>query len=166
MIVCLTGFMGCGKSSVGRALAEGLGFPFIDLDDYIVRMTGRTIKQIFTGGEGDFRDLELKALREVLGKIDGRDWVLSLGGGTLTRPEARELIFGKTVSIYLRARMDTLLERLRGEVDSRPMLRDGRAGELLEKRRDIYEQADYIIDTDGKDIGTIVTDIRDLVQVS
>ena len=165
MIVCLTGFMGCGKSSVGRALAEKLGFPFIDLDDYIVRMTGRTIKQIFTGGEGDFRELELRALREVLGKICGRDWVLALGGGTLTRQEARDLIFGKTTTIYLQARLDTIMERLRGEVDSRPMLRDGKAGDLLEKRRAVYESADYIIPVDGKSVEETVSEIKDLIQI-
>ena len=165
MTVCLTGFMGCGKSSVGRALSEGLGFPFTDLDDYIVRMTGRTITQIFSGGEADFRDLEVRALKEVLGKVCGRDWVLALGGGTLTRPEACELIFGKTVTIYLRAKMDTLMARLQGGVDSRPMLRDGKAGELLSKRSAVYEKADYIIDTDGKDISRVVAEIKDLIQI-
>ena len=165
MTICLTGFMGCGKSSVGRALAEGLGFPFTDLDDYIVRMTGRTVTQIFSGGEADFRDFELRALREVLGKVGGRDWVIALGGGTLTRPEACGLIFGKTVTIYLRAKMDTLAERLKGGIDSRPMLRDGKAGELLSKRAAVYEKADYIIDTDGKDVADVVAEIKDLVQI-
>lgn len=165
MTICLTGFMGCGKSSVGRALSEALGFPFTDLDDYIVRMSGRTIAQIFTGGEADFRDIELRALREVLGKVCGRDWVLSLGGGTLTGEEARDLIFGKTTTVYLRARMDTIMQRLQGEVDSRPMLRDGKAGELLERRRAVYEMADYVIDTDGKDVPAIVSEIKDVIQL-
>ena len=165
MTICLTGFMGCGKSSVGRALSEELGFAFTDLDDYIIRMTGRTIKQIFTGGEADFRDFELRALREVLGKIGGRDWVLALGGGTLTGEEARELVFGKTVTVYLRARMDTLMERLRDGVDSRPMLRNGAAGDLLERRKEVYERADYILDTDGKDIPAVVAEIKEIIQI-
>lgn len=165
MIIFMTGFMGSGKSTVGRALAAAVGFGFTDLDDYIVRMTGRTITQIFLHGEGSFRDIEVRTLKEVLEKIDGRDWVLSLGGGTLTRPEARDLVFGHGISIYLRARIGTIIERLKGEVDSRPMFKDSAADELLQSRSAVYEKADYIIDTDGLSVDAIVREIQDLVQV-
>ena len=165
MVICLTGFMGSGKSSVGRALSSALEFGLTDLDDYIVRMTGRTIKDIFVNGEGSFRDIELQALREVRSKIGDRDWVLSLGGGTLTKSEAQDMIFGHCVSIYLRARIGTIIERLKDEVDSRPMLKDSAIDELLEKRSCVYGRADYIIDTDSRPIEDIVSEIRDLVQV-
>jgi len=157
--------MGCGKSTVGRALAGSLGFPFIDLDDYVVRMTGRSIATIFRGGEASFRDMEIRALREVLGKIGKRDYILALGGGTLVKPEAQELIFGKTVTVYLRASIGTILERTKSEIDSRPLLKGGRAEELLSSRTAVYEKSDYIIDTDSRSVGEIVAEINSLIQV-
>lgn len=156
--------MGCGKSSVGRALAKSLGFPFVDLDDYVVRMTGRSIAAIFRGGEASFRDIETRALREVLAKIGKRDYVVALGGGTLMKQEAQELVFGKTVTVYLRATLGTILERTKAEIDSRPLLKGGSVGELLSRRAPVYEMADYIVNTDGRTIPEIVSEIRELIQ--
>ena len=150
MTISLTGFMGCGKSSTGRALAERLGARFVDLDAEIVARGGRSIPEIFTeGGEAAFRAIELETLRAVLGEADaaGGDTVLALGGGTLTVPQAREIIFARTRCVWLRTRLETIRERL-GDADaSRPLFAD--AETLYAARRDIYALAPYAVDTDG-----------------
>ncbi len=150
MTISLTGFMGCGKSSTGRALAERLGARFVDLDAEIVARGGRSIPEIFTeGGEAAFRAIELETLRAVLDEADaaGGDTVLALGGGTLTVPQAREIIFARTRCVWLRTRLETIRERL-GEADaSRPLFAD--AETLYAARRDISALAPYAVDTDG-----------------
>ena len=87
--------MGCGKSSTGRALAGRLKARFVDLDEEIVARAGRSIPEIFRDGEDAFRTVELETLRAVLDAADAAqgDTVLALGGGALTLPAARELIF-------------------------------------------------------------------------
>lgn len=123
MILCLTGMMGCGKSSVGRALAERTGLPFRDLDEAVEARTGRRIPEIFrTDGEAAFRRLELEALEDLLAR--GEDAVLALGGGTVTTPRCAGLVRERTFCIYLRTSVDTLCERLSagGEAAARPLL--------------------------------------------
>ena len=115
MIISLTGFMGSGKTAVGSALADMLGCKFIDLDAEIARRAGRDIPTIFaSGGEAEFRAMELETLRAVLKKKGGDEpsLVLSLGGGTVTVPEALRLVRDNTLCIWLRATEDTLRERL------------------------------------------------------
>ncbi|MBQ6086457.1 MAG: shikimate kinase [Bacteroidales bacterium] len=181
MIVSLTGFMGSGKSSVGKVLAEKLSCPFVDLDSLIETGEGRSIPEIFaSGGEALFRSLELKYLDTLL---DGAaapqglavtkaspkcsplsvptapiDIVLALGGGTLTKEECAELVREKTFCVYLRASAETLVENLRGSEEGRPMLAGGsledKVEELLAKRESLYEgTARAIIDTDGQTYG-------------
>ena len=150
MIIALTGFMGCGKSSTGHALAARLGARFVDLDGRIAERDGRTIPEIFAeGGEAAFRAVELETLRAVLDEADaeGVDTVLALGGGTLTVPEARELVLSRTRCIWLRASLETLRARL-GESDgSRPLWADAEA--LYARRAPLYAQAPLAVDTDG-----------------
>ena len=135
MIICLIGFMGCGKSSVGRRLSELLCCPFMDLDDVIETREGRSIPEIFaTDGEAVFRQMELSSLqRIVLSEVvinDGKlhltehdaTAVLALGGGTVMTKECAELVKENTCCIYLRASVETLLSHLEGESAGRPML--------------------------------------------
>ena len=115
MTISLTGFMGCGKSSTGRALAERLGARFMDLDAEIVARDGRTIPEIFReGGEAAFRAVELETLRAVLDEAAQApgDVVLALGGGTLTVPAAREIILAETECVFLRTRFETIRAHL------------------------------------------------------
>ena len=143
--------MGCGKSSTGRALARHLGARFVDLDAEIVARTGRSIPEIFRdGGEAAFRAAELEALRAVLDAADaaGMDTVLALGGGTLTRPEARELVFSRTRCVWLRTRLKTIRARLGTADASRPLFQDAEA--LYLSREPVYAQAPFAVDTDGK----------------
>ena len=151
MIIALTGFMGCGKSSVGRELSTLLGIPVVDLDKYIERRAGRKIPDIFAeSGESGFRDLETEALYEVLsGRCADDSFILSLGGGTIVRPENVEMIRERCKMFFLRATVETLNLHLGGEQSQRPLLRSGGFEALLQERAPLYAAAaDYIIDID------------------
>ena len=150
MILTLTGFMGCGKSSTGRELASRLGARFVDLDERIVERCGRAIPDIFReGGEPAFRAVELETLRAVLdGTGVDETLVVALGGGALTLPEARELIFSRTRCIWLRTRLETIRQRLGAADASRPLFKDADA--LYARRESLYAQAPFVVDTDEK----------------
>jgi len=176
MIISLTGFMGCGKSSVGRRLSELLCCRFMDLDEEIEKKEGRSIADIFAAdGEEAFRDIEEESLGIILsGEQRCRGWhgprtphaprtstILSLGGGTIMRKGCAEMVRERTLCIYLKASVETLVKNLEGETDGRPMLASERplrerTAELMSLRSSTYEStAHIIIDTDGKNIEEI-----------
>ena len=150
MIITLTGFMGSGKTTVGKVLADFLDCPFMDLDDLVVKKAGKSIPDIFAqDGEAAFRQLEARILRQTVEKYAGSTVVLALGGGAVTTPASAALLHEKTVCIYLRASLDTLLARLKGETSGRPLADDAMAARLA-AREPLYEEtAHVIIDTDG-----------------
>ncbi|MBR3388294.1 MAG: shikimate kinase [Bacteroidales bacterium] len=150
MMITLTGFMGSGKTTVGKVLADFLGCPFMDLDDLIVKKAGKSIPEIFAqDGEPAFRQLEARLLRQTVEKYTENTVVLALGGGAVTTPASAALLREKTVCIYLRATLETLLGRLEGETAGRP-LADASLADRLAARAPIYEEtAHVIIDTDG-----------------
>lgn len=180
MTICLIGMMGSGKSSVGRELSGLLSLPFVDLDSYIESKAGRKIPEIFAReGETAFRDMECEALDEILGDATGpsqdacagKGLVLSLGGGTLNSGKNAEKVARGTLCIYLKATADTLVKRLEGEAQGRPMLAGenlrGRIAELLEKRGPVYEKtARHSLVTDGLSVGKIARTIAGLVTES
>lgn len=150
--IILIGFMGSGKSSLGRYLA-GKGYRLIDTDGYIEDKLGRAVSDIFgVEGEEYFRELETKTLRELL--ADGvQDCVIAAGGGLPIREVNRGLLRRLGTVVYLRAKPATLEFRLSGD-KSRPLLKGGALREridgLMKERKDLYEDAaDIIIDTDG-----------------
>ena len=178
MTITLTGFMGSGKTTVGKVLADYLGCPFLDLDELIVKKAGKSIPAIFEqDGEPVFRELEAKLLRQTVEKYAEGTVVLALGGGAILAPASAALLHEKTVCIYLRATLDTLLARLAGETAGRPLLREipgqagtderGQAGNdggsvvmpgpdrasvaaRLAAREPLYEETAHVtIDTDG-----------------
>ena len=168
MIISLIGFMGCGKSSVGRKLSELLCCPFMDLDDIIEKESGKSIPEIFeTEGEEAFRAMEVGMLSATLSQFRTTasqskvTMVLSLGGGTVMNPECAGLVHENTRCIYLKASVDTLVENLKDESEGRPMLRSSsslrdRIDELMALRSSTYEStAHIIIDTDGRTINDI-----------
>ena len=116
--------MGCGKSSVGREIASRLGCPFTDLDEFIEKQQGRSVAEIFSSeGEAGFRAIELEALADVISGYEGGTMYLSLGGGTLTIPDARPILRACTRVVYLRASVDTLVANLTlSGLSSRPLL--------------------------------------------
>ena len=150
MMIALTGFMGSGKTTVGKVLADFLGCPFMDLDDLVVKKAGKSIPDIFAqDGEPAFRELEAQVLRKTVAKYAESTAVLALGGGAVLAPASAALLHEKTVCIYLRATLDTLLARLEGETAGRP-LADASLADRLASREPIYEEtAHVIIDTDG-----------------
>ena len=150
MMITLTGFMGSGKTTVGKVLADFLGCPFMDLDDLVVKKAGKSIPDIFAqDGEPAFRQLEAQVLRKTVEKYAESTAVLALGGGGVLAPASAALLRDKTVCIYLRATLETLLARLEGETAGRP-LADASLAERLASREPIYEKtAHVIVDTDG-----------------
>ena len=150
MMIALTGFMGSGKSTVGARVADALGCLFLDLDDLIVKKAGKSIPDIFAqDGEVAFRALEARILRQTVEKYAESTMVLALGGGAVTTPASASLLHEKTVCIYLRASLDTLMQRLEGESAGRP-LADGSMAARLAERAPLYEKtAHVVIDTDG-----------------
>ena len=150
MMITLTGFMGSGKSTVGRLLADALGCPFLDLDDLVVKKAGKSIPDIFAeDGEPVFRQLEARLLRQTVEKYAETTAVLALGGGAVMTPASASLLHEKSVCIYLRATLDTLLSRLAGETAGRPLADDAMASRLAEREPVYEETAHVIMDTDG-----------------
>ncbi|MBO4625538.1 MAG: shikimate kinase [Bacteroidales bacterium] len=150
MLIALTGFMGSGKTSVGRIVADALGCPFLDLDEVIVKKAGRSIPAIFEAdGEKGFRRLEKQALEQTVAKYSESTAVLALGGGTVTVPGAIGLLQEKTLCIYLQADEETLRGNLEGRTEGRPLAGEGWEARLAE-RLPLYEKAAHVIlDTNG-----------------
>ncbi len=162
-LICLTGFMGCGKTTVGRLLARQLGWRFVDLDTHIVEHAGLSITEIFDRlGEPAFREIEHERLLEVLGGAAAQDTptVLALGGGTFAQPRNVDLLrrFDRAegsvarsaaVVIWLDCPIENLLERCVTMAD-RPLFRN-EAGfrQLYEQRRPFYEKADYRVESNA-----------------
>ncbi len=161
-MVCLTGFMGSGKSTVGRLLAAQLAWHFVDLDSEIERHTGLPISQIFEQkGEPVFRDIEHDCLTRVLGWASERDArvVLALGGGTFAQPRNAALLHNVDAPgvavIWLDCAIESLLQRcvLMGD---RPLFRDEASfRRLYEERLPYYRLADYRIESGGESIRVV-----------
>ena len=159
----LTGFMGSGKSSVGRELATLLQRPFIDLDKYIEKQTGLTIAEIFEHqGETSFRRLEQQSLKTILAYPP---LVLATGGGTIINEDNRRLIQNRGYIVFLDASQDTIMKRT-GASHSRPLLltedktvsdrfRQQKIKDLLNERRPFYELCHLKILTDNLSVNQV-----------
>lgn len=145
-VVVLAGFMGSGKSTVGRALAGRLAVDFVDTDAEISRRAGRGIPEIFAAvGEGGFREVEAEVVGEVLASARG---VVALGGGSATVPAIRDALAGHHV-VYLEIGADDGFARVRGS--DRPLLADddpaGRYRDILASRTEHYRAvATHVVD--------------------
>jgi shikimate kinase len=154
--VYLVGMMGCGKSHVGPALADRLGYRFVDLDRVITAAAGQPIPAIFAAeGEAGFRRLERQVLLQVAG---WHSLVVATGGGVVTTPANwGELRQG--VVVWLDVPAATLLDRLRADPTPRPLLADAdpaaRLQELLGQRHPLYSQADLCIPAGDGEATTI-----------
>lgn len=146
--IVLVGLMGCGKSSIGKRLAKMLALPFIDLDVHIEAVAGMKISEIFkTHGQAHFRQLELQEMNRI---ITNGPMIIASGGGAFINDKIRQLLKDKVVSIWIKADLKTLLERV-SRNNSRPLLENGDKEQILKdliaKRYPIYEQADIKVDT-------------------
>jgi shikimate kinase len=142
-LIFLVGFMGAGKTTVGRALADKLGCDFFDLDEMIEASAGKSVGEIFAElGEHQFRLLERKAI-ESCRNLKGA--VIALGGGAYAYEENRELLRSIGKTIWLDCPLEVCLSRIKGD-RSRPLLSsEAQMRALLDKRRPAYEQADLIV---------------------
>ena len=114
--IVLIGFMGCGKSSIGRRLASSIGYTFTDSDDLITERHGRSISEIFASqGEEIFRNLETQELR---GLTEHQNIVLATGGGAILRKENRELLHLIGRVVWLHANPETLFTRTMAKDDA------------------------------------------------
>ncbi len=162
-LICLAGFMGCGKTTVGRSLARQLGWHFVDLDTRIAEHAGLSISEIFDRfGEPAFREIEHERLLAALAEAAEHDTptVLALGGGTFAQPRNVELLrrFGAAetsagpsaaVVIWLDCPIEELLARCVTMTD-RPLFRDEPSfRQLYEQRRPFYQQADYRVESNA-----------------
>jgi len=155
--IALVGLMGAGKTTVGRRLAKTLDMPFIDADAEIERSAGRSVSDIFSDfGEQAFRDGERKVIARLL---EGGPQVVALGGGAFANDTTREIVKQKAITIWIKADLDTLMERV-SRRETRPLLKtdDPRAvmSDLMAKRETAYEQADIHVDgADGPHSTTV-----------
>jgi shikimate kinase len=165
--VFLVGFMGAGKSSVGRALGQQLNWMFEDLDDRIERREGRSVAEIFRdSGEAEFRRAEHAALRQVLDEFrGGAVKIVALGGGAFVQVTNAKLLRESTVpTVFLDAPVEELWrrcsEQAREAGAERPLLRTRQQFcELHEIRRKSYARASVRIETGGRSVDAIATEI-------
>jgi shikimate kinase len=146
MRIYLTGFMGCGKTTVGRLLAQRLGVGFIDLDMEIERRMGMTVRQIFERqGEPAFRQMEAEALR---GTLALPDVVVATGGGTMAFEANAALIRANGLSVWINPAFATISSRIGGRgKTNRPLFKDGsQALALYRERLSAYRRADLTVD--------------------
>lgn len=149
MRIFLIGYMGCGKTTLGRELADKLNLTFIDMDAFLEEKYFKTIPQIFASeGEEGFRKKERKVLEEV-SEFD--DVILATGGGAPCFFDNIDLMNRSGFCIFLDVDVETLAERLIAAKTERPLIRGKSAGELkefisgmLEKRRPFYEKATFV----------------------
>lgn len=167
MRIVLTGFMGTGKTVVGRRLATRLGRPLVDTDALIEERTGRSVREIFaTDGEARFRELEREAVRDACA---AGDVVVSTGGGTLVDDRNFEALADGGLLVCLTAAPRTIARRVRGSIAERPMLHGhpsltGRIRELLDARAPVYARVPVQIDTSTLSVDEVVDAIVERLE--
>jgi shikimate kinase len=163
--IFLIGYRGTGKTSVARELAGQLGYHWVDADDLIEQMTGKSIATIFSDeGEAGFRQWEARVVSALSRK---RRTVVALGGGAVLREDNRRVICGAGPVVWLKASVDTILERLAADsttASRRPDLTaaGGRAEieDMLAIRTPLYRQcATLVVDTEGKTSAEVAEEI-------
>lgn len=160
--VILIGYMGCGKSTIGKKLSFRMKMPYLDTDKLIENEQKTTISHIFeTQGENAFRDMETRCIKKLF--ENKQDYVISVGGGLPLREENRLLLSRLGQVVYLRATPETIYSRLKGD-KTRPLLQgddpQGKIHRMIKERGPVYEQASQIIvDVDGKSCEEIMNQI-------
>lgn len=160
----LVGFMGCGKTTIGAALADELGWSFFDLDDDVEAAAGARIVEIFEReGEAEFRRREHEALdRRVSSAKHGHPMVVALGGGAFAQENNVELVKDNGVTVWLDARFELVRDRVAPQTH-RPLARDPeKFAALFQARLPVYARADYRIPIEGDDERAAVSAILGL----
>ena len=161
--VVLIGMPGCGKSTIGKLISKELNLKFFDMDNYIEKMTDKTIPQLFEQGEDYFRDFETLACKELAEKSNV---LISSGGGVIKRKENIQILQKESYIIFI----DRPLEELLNDVDisKRPLLKDGREKliKLYEERYELYKSsADDIVKND-KGLRNTIDIIEKLIKLN
>lgn len=164
----LIGFMGSGKSTIGRQLANKLNYRFIDLDKFIEDENNLTISELFeTKGENEFRIIERNALQSLISK---ENTIVACGGGTACYFNNIELMNSHGISIYIKMSPKMLADRLIDAKQARPLIKGKNKDELLiyivselEKREDFYHKAQYTIKGKSIDINELAHFLNDKI---
>jgi shikimate kinase len=168
--IILLGYMGCGKSTIANSLSKSINIPFVDLDKYIEEKTKFSISEIFQQhGEIYFRKLEHQSFVELLNLTE--PIIIGLGGGTPCYANNHELLKRDDVlSVYLKASIETLFNRLSLNKSKRPLIADKDDDEMREfigihlfERSFFYNQAQHIVSVDDKTIEQTVSDILEIL---
>ena len=162
----LIGFMGVGKTTIGKQIAALNKVVFIDTDSQIEKETSKSIKEIFeTDGEIAFRKLETDTIRSI-----DRKAIIACGGGLPVHNNNIEYLKHKGIVIYLKASTETLIKRLEKNKNKRPLISNLTNEERLEfirkilkEREKTYKQADYTIETDNKTVKEVLREINSLL---
>lgn len=155
MRIILVGFMGVGKTTIGKCLSAQLKYPFVDLDSVIESSQGMSVNDIFEQkGEAFFRKIELHTLKEALKK---QSVVISTGGGAVCSDEVINFLKSKGIVIHLKRYEHDLIKTLEKEKATRPLIKDKTKKvlslfikKLYRKRRKFYNQADFVVYNNGK----------------
>ena len=163
--IVLTGFMGTGKTTIGRALAKKLQMRLVDIDEEIEKEQKMSINDIFSRhGEPHFRDIETAMIQEL---SRDKNIIISTGGGAVLRDENMEALKENGIIFCLNATAETILERT-GRSKDRPLLKvenpKEKINELLAYRRPFYERAGIMIETDGKTPLEVMQEIMEIVK--
>jgi len=164
MNIILIGFMGAGKTSVGRKLANRLGYFFLDTDQQIEKQQSCTIEEIFRyAGESTFRDLETKLLENLQ---NVHNTILSTGGGMFLRSENQEILKGIGKTVYLQVDRETLKQRLQCD-QHRPLLQQPNwqenVNQMLQQREPVYLTADLTIKAKDGPVNVMVSRIIEAI---
>jgi len=168
--VFLIGFMGAGKTSIGKELSAKMKCSFVDLDLFIERRYHKTVRQIFEEkGEDAFREIECKALREV---AEFEDVVISTGGGTPCFHQNMMFMNKQGTTVYLKVSNEELVRRINLNKNTRPLLKDFSNDRLIRfveetiaKRTAFYEQAQIIFTVEMQDIAMVASSLLKLLEV-
>jgi shikimate kinase len=166
-VVFLVGMPGCGKSTVGRALAEEVGYTFLDLDTLIEEQEGATVPQVFERkGQAYFREAEARALRQMT--EEKRGVVLATGGGAPCFHGNMAFMLENGTAVYLQVQPQDLVARLtRQDLDARPLLRkkspealEAYLADTLAQRELFYAQAAFTVEAGGKTVAEVVAAVK------
>ncbi len=166
--IVLTGFMGTGKSTVGRLLAKELGLKLVDLDELIEKEAGMAVKDIFKAhGEARFREMETQVIRKLSSGLFGQNLVISTGGGAVVNTANRGLLRDWGTLVCLKASVEEIIKRV-GDRADRPLLASGDKREailkLLKERDEAYRDCDLSIDTTSMDARQVAEVIKSFIQ--
>ncbi len=164
MLIFLTGYMGSGKTTIGKKLASLMNYNFVDLDDRIEQETGRSIPELFQKGEHDFREIETMVLRSL---SEAPNTVISTGGGTPCFNDNIAWMKSHGITIYIQMTAGSLFHRLSLSKKERPLLSGKSDVELMEyitdtlrEREFFYQQSHYTVKGENLDAKTLLAEIE------